>query len=215
MFRMLNAITTVYFIIGLIILFGVIIPVLHRLVQLSLTWSLVVIYLAILFGVVVDFSHLTNELRIILAVGSILVTLSYIYSQACKEAAQRGDKLPTPEISLENKDRKLKFKLRRHPKPSEAPCCEDSELPEKLTDAEEPEIQLPKQFHQVLNANEPVQKSQTSMMPYSSVRQSSTSSRSGVYSIVSNGVSYHKPVDQNDVTAIPGILQNSNKNIRY
>ena len=136
---MLNAITAVYFIIGLIILFGVIIPVLHRLVQLSLTWSLVVIYLAILFGVVVDFSHLTNELRIILAVGSILVTLSYIYSQACKEATQRGEKLPTPEISLENKDRKLKFKLRRHPKPSEAPCCEDmsskSTSPERSSSA--------------------------------------------------------------------------------
>ena len=172
---MLNAITTVYFIIGLIILFGVLIPVLHRLVQLSLTWSLVVIYLAILFGVVVDFSHLTNELRIILAVGSILVTLSYIYSQACKEAAQRGEKLPTPEISLENKDRKFRFKLRRHPKPSEEHCCEDSGLPEKLTDVEEPEVQLPKQVHRVLNANEPVQKSQTSMMPYSSGWQSSAS----------------------------------------
>lgn len=162
-----------------------------------------------------DFSHLTNELRIILAVGSILVTLSYIYSQACKEAAQRGDKLPTPEISLENKDRKLKFKLRRHPKPSEDPCCEDSELPEKLTDVEEPEIPIPKQVHHVLNANEPVQKSQASRMPYSSVRQSSASSRSGGYSVVSNGISSHKPVDPNDVTAIPGIIPNSKKNIRY
>ena len=215
MFRMLNAITTVYFIIGLIILFGVIIPVLHRLVQLSLTWSLVVIYLAILFGVVVDFSHLTNELRIILAVGSILVTLSYIYSQACKEAAQRGEKLPTPEISLENKDRKFRFKLRRHPKPSEEHCCEDSELPEKLTDVEEPEVHLPKQVHRVLNANEPVQKSQTSMMPYSSGWQSSASSRSGGYSVVSNGISSHKPVDPNEITAIPGITTNSKKNIRY
>ena len=212
---MLNAITTVYFIIGLIILFGVIIPLLHRLVQLSLTWALVVIYLAILFGVVVDFSHLTNELRIILAVGSILVTLSYIYSQACKEAAQRGEKLPTPEISLENKGRKLKLKLRRHPKPSEEHCCEDSELPEKLTDVEEPEIRLTKQFHHALNANEPVQKSQTSRMPYSSVWQSSASSRSGEYSVVSNGISSHKPVDPNDVTAIPGITINSKKNIRY
>ena len=162
-----------------------------------------------------DFSHLTNELRIILAVGSILVTLSYIYSQACKEAAQRGEKLPTPEISLENKGRKLKFKLRRHPKPSEEPCCEDSELPEKLTNVEEPEIQLTKQIHHALNVNEPVQKSQTSMMPYSSGWQSSASSRSGGYSVVSNGVSYHKPVDQNDVTAIPGIIPNSKKNIRY
>lgn len=212
---MLDAITTVYFIVGFLVLFGVIIPVLHRLVQLSLTWSLVVIYLAILFGVVVDFSHLTNEIRIILAVGSILVTLSYIYSQACKEAAQRGEKLPTPEISLENKDHKFKFKFRRHPKPSEESCCEDSELPENLTDVEEHEVQLPKQFHNALNANEPVPKSQTSRMSSSSGRQSSASSRSGGYSSVSNGISSNKPVDPNEITAIPGIIPNSKKNIRY
>ena len=212
---MLDATTTVYFLVGFLLLFVVIIPVLHRLIQLSLTWFLVVIYLAILFGVVVDFSHLTNEIRIILAIGSILVTLSYIYSQACKEASQRGEKLPTPEISLENRDHKLKLKFRRHLKKSEESCCDDSDLPESLTEVEGQEFQIPKQLYNALNSNEPVQRSQTSRMLFSSVRNNSPSSRSGGYSIVSNGVSSNKPVDQNDVTAIPGILPNPNKNIRY
>lgn len=212
---MLDATTTVYFLVGFLLLFVVIIPVLHRLIQLSLTWFLVVIYLAILFGVVVDFSHLTNEIRIILAIGSILVTLSYIYSQACKEASQRGEKLPTPEISLENRDHKLKLKFRRHSKQSKESCCDDSELPENLTEVEEHEFQLPKQLYNALNENEPVQKSQTSRMLFSSVRNNSSSSRSGGYSIVSNGLPSNKTVDQNDVTAIPGIIPTSNKNIRY
>ena len=212
---MLDATTTVYFLVGFLLLFVVIIPVLHRLIKLSITWFLVVIYLAILFGVVVDFSHLTNEIRIILAIGSILVTLSYIYSQACKEASQRGEKLPTPEISLENRDHKLKLKFRRHSKQSKESCCDDSELPENLTEVEEHELQLPKQLYNALNENEPVQKSQTSRMLFSSVRNNSSSSRSGGYSIVSNGLPSNKTVDQNDVTAIPGIIPTSNKNIRY
>ena len=212
---MLDATTTVYFLVGFLFLFVVIIPVLHRLIKLSVTWFLVVIYLAILFGVVVDFSHLTNELRIILAVGSILVTMSYIYSQACKEAAQRGEKLPTPEIYLENKDHKVKFKLKRHPKQSEYPCCEDSELPENVSDAEEHDLHIQKQFHNSLNAKEPLPKSKTSRMSYSSGMPSSSVSLYGGHSFVSNEVSSNKPVDPNEITVIPGIVQNYNKNIRY
>lgn len=212
---MLDAITTVYFLVGFLLLFVVIIPVLHRLIKLSITWFLVVIYLAILFGVVVDFSHLTNELRIILAVGSILVTMSYIYSQACKEAAQRGEKLPTPEIYLENKDHKVKFKLRRHPKQSEYPCCEDNDLQENLTEDEEHDLHLQKQFHNALTANEPVPKSKISRMSSSSGMQSSSISLYGGHSFVSNGISSNNPADPNEITVIPGISQNYKKNIRY
>lgn len=97
---MLEATHTLFFIIGFLILFSVIIPFVSRFVKISFTWTLVIIYLGILFGIIFDFSHLTNEVRMILAIGSILVSVAYILSHVSEKARARGEQLRLPEVHV-------------------------------------------------------------------------------------------------------------------
>lgn len=97
---MLEATHTLFFIIGFLILFSVIIPFISRFVKISFTWTLVIIYLGILFGIIFDFSHLTNEVRMILAIGSILVSVAYILSHVSEKARARGEQLRLPEVHV-------------------------------------------------------------------------------------------------------------------
>lgn len=186
---MLEAHQTVYFIIGFMFFFGVIIPLLNKLVKLSLTWSLVVIYLAILCGVIFDFSHLTNEVRIILAVGSILVTVSYIYSLTCQEASCKGEKLPTPEVTLENKNHKLSFRMIRSQTEHDMTQNRDSNQ-ERSDTTEQPtsEIDLYEEIDEIPVTNEPIRhrvNSQVISIPREPVQRLKT--------------------DPNEITAIPGV----------
>lgn len=97
---MLEATHTLFFIIGFLILFSVIIPFVSRFVKISFTWTLVIIYLGILFGIIFDFSHLTNEVRMILAIGSILVSVAYILSHVSEKARARGEQMRLPEMHV-------------------------------------------------------------------------------------------------------------------
>ena len=97
---MLEATHTLFFIIGFLILFSVIIPFVSRYVKISFTWTLVIIYLGILFGIIFDFSHLTNEVRMILAIGSILVSVAYILSHVSEKARARGEQMRLPEMHV-------------------------------------------------------------------------------------------------------------------
>lgn len=97
---MLEATHTLFFIIGFLILFSFIIPLAARFLKISFTWTLVIIYLGILFGIIFDFSHLTNEVRMILAIGSILVSVAYILSHVSEKARARGEQLRLPEVHV-------------------------------------------------------------------------------------------------------------------
>ncbi len=97
---MLEATHTLFFIIGFLILFSFIIPLTARFLKISFTWTLVIIYLGILFGIIFDFSHLTNEVRMILAIGSILVSVAYILSHVSEKARARGEQLRLPEVHV-------------------------------------------------------------------------------------------------------------------
>lgn len=97
---MLEATHTLFFIIGFLILFSVIIPFVSRFVKISFTWTLVIIYLGILFGIIFDFAHLTNEVRMILAIGSILVSVAYILSHVSEKARARGEQMRLPEMHV-------------------------------------------------------------------------------------------------------------------
>ena len=100
---MLDALHTVIFVVVFFGAFGVILPVVSRFVSISYTWTLVTIYLAILCGVIFDFSHLSHHVRMTLSIGSILVSLAFIYSRASERARSRGEKLPTPEFTFRSK----------------------------------------------------------------------------------------------------------------
>lgn len=108
---MLNATHTLFFIIGFLVLFSVVMPLVARFTKISFTWTLVIVYLGILFGVILDFSHLTNEVRMILAVGSILVSVAYILSHVSEKARARGEQLRLPEMNLKNGNTRVNVKF--------------------------------------------------------------------------------------------------------
>lgn len=108
---MLDATHTLFFIIGFLVLFSVVMPLVARVTKISYTWTLVIVYLGILFGVILDFSHLTNEVRMILAVGSILVSVAYILSHVSEKARARGEQLRLPEMNLKRGDTRVNVKF--------------------------------------------------------------------------------------------------------
>lgn len=97
---MLDATYTLFFIIGFLVLFSIVMPLVARITKISFTWTLVIVYLGILFGVILDFSHLTNEVRMILAIGSILVSVAYILSHVSEKARARGEQMRLPEMHV-------------------------------------------------------------------------------------------------------------------
>ncbi len=97
---MLDATHTLFFIIGFLVLFSIVMPLVARITKISFTWTLVIVYLGILFGVILDFSHLTNEVRMILAIGSILVSVAYILSHVSEKARARGEQMRLPEMHV-------------------------------------------------------------------------------------------------------------------
>ena len=110
---MLEATHTAIFIICFLFLFGIITPLLSRWFKFSLTWPLVVIYLALMFGVILDFSHLSNEVRVIIAAGSVLVSVVFIYSQAVVHTKKGNAPSLAPELSLKHKDWEAKYHFRK------------------------------------------------------------------------------------------------------
>lgn len=108
---MLDATHTLFFIIGFLVLFSVVMPLVARVTKISFTWTLVIVYLGILFGVILDFSHLTNEVRMILAVGSILVSVAYILSHVSEKARARGEQLRLPEMNLKKGNTRVNVKF--------------------------------------------------------------------------------------------------------
>ena len=97
-----------YTIVSFVIIFGVIIPVLDKIKIfkpfVSFRWSVVVILLAALFGVVIDFSHLTDEVRLAIVIGSIIVSGIYVLIRTFEKLVFNGYTFGLKKISLQKGD---------------------------------------------------------------------------------------------------------------
>lgn len=97
-----------YTIVSFVIIFGVIIPVLDKIKIfkpfVSFRWSVIVILLAALFGVVIDFSHLTDEVRLAIVIGSIIVSGIYVLIRTFEKLVFNGYTFGLKKISLQKGD---------------------------------------------------------------------------------------------------------------
>lgn len=79
-------------IVGLIVVFGVVLPVLSIRFPdyVSYRWCVVVVMLAVLVGAVVDFAPLSDETRRTLIVGTLIVSGAYVVLRTVEKALAKG-----------------------------------------------------------------------------------------------------------------------------
>lgn len=218
---MLEATHTAIFIICFLFLFGIITPLLSRWFKFSLTWPLVVIYLALMFGVILDFSHLSNEVRVIIAAGSVLVSVVFIYSQAVVHTKKGNAPSLAPELSLKHKDWEAKFNFRKRRNEELQEDLSEDDLIECTTSPTEEYVsvrkerprrnsrELPADMHE-LNLRR--LQTDTPASELSGVRRypnepypDSAHSRPAVSGRIRSGITRGVPEDPFDTTQVPGI----------
>ncbi len=79
-------------VLGLIALFGVGLPILNHVAPkyVSYRWSVVVVMLALLVGVVVDFAGLDDDVRRIVATGTLIICGAYLVLRTLEKALANG-----------------------------------------------------------------------------------------------------------------------------
>lgn len=79
-------------IVGLIVVFGIVLPVLSIRFPdyVSYRWCVVVVMLAVLVGAVVDFAPLSDETRRTLIVGTLIVAGAYVVLRTAEKALAKG-----------------------------------------------------------------------------------------------------------------------------
>lgn len=89
---MINPTPAVLIVVGFILVFGVVVPVLNKKAPkyISYRWCVVVVLLALLIGAVVDFGELTDTARQIVLVGSLVVSGLYVLLRTIEKALANG-----------------------------------------------------------------------------------------------------------------------------
>ena len=88
---MIDSISATYVIIGFLVIFGIILPILDKVPKIknfvSLRWTLVVIYSALCVGVVIDFEHLDNTVRFAIVIGGIILAGLFVLVRSIEKAS--------------------------------------------------------------------------------------------------------------------------------
>ena len=79
-------------IIAFILLFGVVVPILDKLVPkyISYRWCVVVVVLALLIGVIIDFDVLSDEARKIVLIGGLVIAGIFVVLRTFEKAFANG-----------------------------------------------------------------------------------------------------------------------------
>ena len=104
---MIDSISATYVIIGFLVIFGIILPILDKIPKIknfvSLRWTLVVIYSALCVGVVIDFEHLDNTVRFAIVIGGIILAGLFVLVRSIEKASNNWG-LPHLRTTLKKGD---------------------------------------------------------------------------------------------------------------
>lgn len=112
-----------YTIVSFVVVFGVIIPVLDKVKIfkpfVSFRWSVIVVLLAALIGVVIDFSHLTDDVRLAIVIGAIIVSGGYVLIRTFEKLVFNGYTFGLKKISVQKGDvsAEADFEIKKDDKP--------------------------------------------------------------------------------------------------
>lgn len=109
-----------WIIVGFLVIFGVVLPVLNKKFPkfVSYRWCVIVVILAILIGSVIDFDALSENVRYALIVGSLVIAGGYILLRTVEKALANGW-LRGAEIEAEKGDIKVKGRFGQKPEDSD------------------------------------------------------------------------------------------------
>lgn len=113
---MISPFFATWIIVGFLIVFGVIMPILNKKFPkfVSYRWSVVVVILALLIGAVIDFDALSDDVRHCLLVGGLVIVGGYVLLRTIEKALANGW-LRGAEIEAEKGDIKVKGRFGQKP----------------------------------------------------------------------------------------------------
>lgn len=96
--EMIDSYTATSVIVGFLLIFGLVLPILDRIPKIkdfiSFRWILVVVYLSLSIGVIIDFGHLDTSVRFAVVVGGIILSSLFLLVRSLEKAAVNKWKLP-------------------------------------------------------------------------------------------------------------------------
>ena len=105
---MIDSYSATSFIIGFLIIFGVVIPIFDKIPKvkdvISLRWLLVVVYSSLCIGVILDFGHLSNSVRLSVVIGSLVLSAIFLVVRSFEKAAVKNWKLPRTRAKVQKGD---------------------------------------------------------------------------------------------------------------
>ena len=112
---MIDSYTATTVIIGFLVVFGLILPILDKIPKvksiISFRWSIVVIYSAMCLGVLIDFEHLDNAVRFLVVLGGILLSSIFIFVRSYEKASVNNWKIPHARASVSKGDVSAEFSV--------------------------------------------------------------------------------------------------------
>lgn len=95
---MIDSYTATSVLIGFLLIFGVLLPILDKLPKvrdvISFRWTIVVIYSALCIGVIIDFEHLDTSVRFAVVIGGIILSALFLLVRSLEKAAVNRWKFP-------------------------------------------------------------------------------------------------------------------------
>jgi len=95
---MVDSYTATSVLVGFLLIFGVLLPILDKIPKvrevISLRWTVVVIYSALCIGVIIDFEHLDTSVRFATVVGGLFLAAIFLLVRSLEKAAVNRWKYP-------------------------------------------------------------------------------------------------------------------------
>lgn len=105
---MISSMAATLIIIGFLIIFGVVLPIIEHYTALgkaiSLRWAVMVTLLAVMLGCILDFGHLEENTRYMAICGTVILSAIFIIIRSFEKWMCNGWKLGVNRIHLEKGD---------------------------------------------------------------------------------------------------------------
>lgn len=156
---MIDSYTATSVIVGFLVIFGVILPIIDKIPKIrdivSFRWTIVVIYSALAIGVIIDFAHLDTSVRFAVVIGGIILSALFLIVRSIEKAAVNNWKLPRTRASV--KKGNVSAELSLHPRLNAAlnDNNESSEL--ELAENEDPAIEFNQKISSYLTDDKKIQ----------------------------------------------------------
>ena len=112
---MIDAYPTAFIMIAFMLVFGVVLPIMDKSKKfgkfVSLRFAVLVVFLSLAVGVVLDFSHLENDIRHVIVLGSFIIGGIFIVIRTWEKAASKGWSLGIKKIEAGKGDAKVTVDL--------------------------------------------------------------------------------------------------------